>query len=581
MSEDSGKSLKDGKNPKDGDSSSKSASSFRPGASRPIISGAKFDVEKFDGKSNFGMWQCEVMDVLIQHELDFALGDKPDNCDEQEWDRINRQTCGFIRLCLAKDQKYFVMRETKAKDLWKRLEDKFMTKSVENRLYLKKKLFRFQYRAGSSLSEHLNDFSKILADLRNLDASILDEDKALLLLNSLPSTYDHLSTTLLYGKEEIRYEDVCNALTNNEYRMRDKQTHQDTSDQALVVGKNTRPQSSKVPPFAKPMGVAIDECAYCHNKGHWKRDCPILKNKDTKSNYASDRDDDLGISLVSHMTVSHSMESQWILDSGCSYHTCPNRDWFSDLKPFEGGDVLVGNGHTCKTLGIGTIRLVMHDGLVWTLENVRYVPDVKFNLISLGTLESDGLVIILKNETLKVCMGNLVVMEGVRRKKLYFLEGSIVLGGAATGATVIGESDLDTTALVHECSDEDLEKQLGVGFGEHCVLGRQLGVKFGMAVDHFFEKLDFVWGSAFDLVVSLGGTYQFGLLVSCSCCYWIYHLDFVYGYLLLVEIDRLKTNLGFNMELGHWFWILGTADLETLVYGVEFEDSDSIHLALV
>ena len=97
-----------------------SESSAKPSAVRIAVFNAKFEVEKFDGTNNFGMWQCEVMDVSI-----------------------NRQACSTIRLCLAKDQKYFFMRETKAKELWKMLEDKYMTKSVENCLYLKKKLFRF------------------------------------------------------------------------------------------------------------------------------------------------------------------------------------------------------------------------------------------------------------------------------------------------------------------------------------------------------------------------------------------------------------------------------------------------------
>lgn len=51
------------------------------------------------------------------------------------------------------------------------------------------------------MNEHLNNFNKIIADLKNLDVQINDEDKALLLLNSLPDTYDHLTTTLLYGKK--------------------------------------------------------------------------------------------------------------------------------------------------------------------------------------------------------------------------------------------------------------------------------------------------------------------------------------------------------------------------------------------
>jgi hypothetical protein len=109
------------------------------------------------------------------------------------------------------------MRKMKAKELWKKLENKYMTKSVENRLYLRKKLFRFQFRAGISLSEHFNDYNKILVDLKKLDVKISDEDKALLLLNSLPDSYDHLITIVLYGKDEIKFDDVSNALTNNEY----------------------------------------------------------------------------------------------------------------------------------------------------------------------------------------------------------------------------------------------------------------------------------------------------------------------------------------------------------------------------
>ena len=74
---------------------------------------------------------------------------------------------------------------------------------MENHLYLKKKLFHFQYHASISMFEHLNDYNKILADLQNLEVEIKDEDKALLLLNSLPDTYDHLITTLLYGRMKL------------------------------------------------------------------------------------------------------------------------------------------------------------------------------------------------------------------------------------------------------------------------------------------------------------------------------------------------------------------------------------------
>ena len=96
-----------------GDSSTKSlvdssgkalAKSFaKPLVVRIMVSNAKFEVEKFDGTNNFGMWQCEVMDVLVQQELDITLEDKPERMSDKDWEKINRQACGTICLCLAKD----------------------------------------------------------------------------------------------------------------------------------------------------------------------------------------------------------------------------------------------------------------------------------------------------------------------------------------------------------------------------------------------------------------------------------------------------------------------------------------------
>lgn len=101
---------------------------------RNTVSNAKFEVEKFDGTNNFSMWQCEVLDVLYQQELDMTLEKRPDDISDKDWLKLNRQACGTIRLCLTKDQKYFMMKETLAKELWEKLENKYMAKSVENRL---------------------------------------------------------------------------------------------------------------------------------------------------------------------------------------------------------------------------------------------------------------------------------------------------------------------------------------------------------------------------------------------------------------------------------------------------------------
>ena len=55
---------------------------------------------------------------------------------------------------------------------------------------------------------------------------------------------------------------------------------------------------------------------------------------------------------------------EWILGSGCIYHMCPSKDWFSAFKELDGRVVFMGNDNACKTVEIGLIQLKNHDGSI-------------------------------------------------------------------------------------------------------------------------------------------------------------------------------------------------------------------------
>jgi len=69
--------------------------------------------------------------------------------------------------------------------LWKRLENLYMKKSLTNRLYLKQRLYTIKMKEDIPLCDHLDEFNKILMDLKNIDVQVDDEDQALILLWSL------------------------------------------------------------------------------------------------------------------------------------------------------------------------------------------------------------------------------------------------------------------------------------------------------------------------------------------------------------------------------------------------------------
>ena len=120
----------------------------------------------------------------------------------------------------------------------------------------------------------------------------------------------------------------------------------------------------------------------------------------------------------------------WIFDSGCDYHICLNRDWFTTYEPVNGGFVLMGNNHPCKIIGVGSVRIKTHDGVVRTLVGVRHVPDMSKNLISLSTLEISGYSFVGGDGILDIIMDAVVVMRARRIGRLYELQGSTVTGTA-------------------------------------------------------------------------------------------------------------------------------------------------------
>ncbi|KAM3289774.1 hypothetical protein P3S67_018063 [Capsicum chacoense] len=81
----------------------------------------------------------------------------------------------------------------------------------------------------------------------------------------------------------------------------------------------------------------------------------------------------------------------------------------------------------------------MHDGIVRTLRNVRCVPELKKNLISLGTLESFGCKYTGEGGVLEVSRGGLVVVTARKPGTLYTLLGSTITG-VATGSISDGDS---------------------------------------------------------------------------------------------------------------------------------------------
>ena len=116
--------------------------------------------------------------------------------------------------------------------------------------------------------------------------------------------------------------------------------------------------------------------------------------------------------MISVSSSQDHLTDSWIMDSTCSYHVTPNKDWFATYMLVNSCSVLMGNDVLYRVFIMENIRVKMFDGAIRTLCNVIHVPDLRKNLISLGTLNSNGFSYKSSNGVMKVSKGVLTVMKG-------------------------------------------------------------------------------------------------------------------------------------------------------------------------
>ncbi|KAL0366231.1 UNVERIFIED_CONTAM: hypothetical protein Sradi_3513200 [Sesamum radiatum] len=307
--------------------------------------------------------------------------------------------------------------QNSAKELWEKLEELYTETSLPTKLFLLEKFFKYKLDLSKNIDENIDEFTKLIQDIKLTGDKSIDDYSPIVLLNAIPDTYNDVKSAIKYGRDSVNLETVINGLKSKEIDLKTSKPSQSSNEVNMVRGRNknrnsgykfrrhsknrsrSRGRSNSRPKYQDRNENQKEEknrddrrCYNCGGRGHFIKDCkkPKKKNSNESANVVDNNNGEVYmICDVNAVNLSANM-NEWLVDSGCTFHMTPFKEILTNYKSGKFGSVSMANEKLCEVHGYGDVCLIFENGFKMTLKDVRYVPDLCHNLMSCAALEEEA-----------------------------------------------------------------------------------------------------------------------------------------------------------------------------------------------
>ena len=169
-----------------------------------------------------------------------------------------------------------------AKEICDALTKLYEAKSLHNKIFLKRRIYTLRMLESTTVTEHINTLQTLFSQLTSLGHKIEENERAELLLQSLPDSYDQLIINLTTQGtcfNNLVFDDIAAAVLEEENRRKNKEDRLASSHQAealsVMRGRSTERDSSGSQNHgrSKSRGKKKVKCYSCGKVGHVKNEC--------------------------------------------------------------------------------------------------------------------------------------------------------------------------------------------------------------------------------------------------------------------------------------------------------------------